>query len=326
MGDRLLADGKSPVLVLAATIALTHHERFDGSGYPTGLAGEEIPLEGRIAALADAFDAMTSDRVYRKAYPLEQALELLQTERGRQFDPDLLDVLSSAIEELVEIKSVYPEVNTWMRDIRVLLVDTHRMFADALTRLLAESDGISVVGTAATADAALEAVKDRQPDVVVLGQQLGGDEGTELAVRLREERPDAKVVLLADRDDDQLLLRAFEAGCAGQVIRARAFEDIVPAVIAAHADQPLIPTTRLASLLRRHDRSGHGAYTTLTRREVEVLQLLAAGLSNDAIAERFVLSLHTVRNHVQNILTKLQAHSRLEAVSIAVGQGIINFR
>lgn len=91
-GYTILKESSSELLRMAATIAWTHHERWDGTGYPRGLKGEEIPLEGRIAAIADVFDALTSDRVYRKAYPLTEAVELMRAERGKQFDPDLLDL------------------------------------------------------------------------------------------------------------------------------------------------------------------------------------------------------------------------------------------
>jgi putative two-component system response regulator len=93
LGHRLLRDSESDLLGLAASIALTHHERMDGSGYPRGLAGMEIPLEGRIAAVADALDAITSPRVYRQARPLEEALEELESGRGALFDGDVLDAL-----------------------------------------------------------------------------------------------------------------------------------------------------------------------------------------------------------------------------------------
>jgi hypothetical protein len=99
-GHRLLRGSSSSILDMAATIALSHHEKWDGSGYPRGLAGEAIPIEGRIVAVADVFDALTSDRVYRSAYTLEQAVELMREQRGRHFDPVLLDtfleVLSSS--------------------------------------------------------------------------------------------------------------------------------------------------------------------------------------------------------------------------------------
>jgi HD-GYP domain-containing protein (c-di-GMP phosphodiesterase class II) len=99
-GHRLLRGSSSSILDMAATIALSHHEKWDGSGYPRGLAGEAIPIEGRIVAVADVFDALTSDRVYRSAYTLEQAVELMREQRGRHFDPVLIDtfleVLSSS--------------------------------------------------------------------------------------------------------------------------------------------------------------------------------------------------------------------------------------
>jgi HD domain/B12 binding domain len=99
-GHRLLRGSSSSILDLAATIALSHHEKWDGSGYPRGLAGERIPIEGRIVAIADVFDALTTDRVYRSAYSVEQAVELMREQRGHHFDPVLLDafleVLSSS--------------------------------------------------------------------------------------------------------------------------------------------------------------------------------------------------------------------------------------
>ena len=99
-GHRLLRGSSSSILDMAATIALSHHEKWDGSGYPRGLVGEEIPIEGRIVAITDVFDALTSDRVYRPAFPLERAVEMMREQRARHFDPVLLDtfleVLSSS--------------------------------------------------------------------------------------------------------------------------------------------------------------------------------------------------------------------------------------
>ncbi len=90
-GYRLLRGSSSSILELAAAIALSHHEKWDGSGYPRGISGEAIPMEGRIVAIADVFDALTSDRVYRKAFPLDQAVEMMREQRGLHFDPVLLD-------------------------------------------------------------------------------------------------------------------------------------------------------------------------------------------------------------------------------------------
>jgi putative two-component system response regulator len=109
LGQALLSDGHSQVLILGAQIALTHHERWDGTGYPSGLAADNIPLAGRIAAIADVFDALTSDRVYRAALPIEHAIQVMLDQRGRHFDPDLLDLLLASTEELGVIRSKYPD-------------------------------------------------------------------------------------------------------------------------------------------------------------------------------------------------------------------------
>ena len=96
-GHRLLSRSSSSILDLAAAIALSHHEKWDGSGYPRGLTGEEIPIEGRIVAVTDVFDALTSDRVYRKAYSKDEAIAMMKSQRGRHFDPILLDAFMELI-------------------------------------------------------------------------------------------------------------------------------------------------------------------------------------------------------------------------------------
>lgn len=105
-GFRILSGANSQLLDLAASIALTHHERVDGTGYPGGLAGDEIPLEGRIAAIADVFDAITSNRVYRKAMNLLEAIEIMKGGRGSHFDPYLLDLFIEHLDEVLTVKKV----------------------------------------------------------------------------------------------------------------------------------------------------------------------------------------------------------------------------
>jgi putative two-component system response regulator len=104
VGYELLAGSDSELLELAAKIAWTHHERVDGGGYPRGLVGEAIPLEGRIAGVADVFDALTSDRVYRSALPLAEAVATMEEERGTHFDPDVLDVFVDSLDEVAAIR------------------------------------------------------------------------------------------------------------------------------------------------------------------------------------------------------------------------------
>jgi putative two-component system response regulator len=99
IGHRMLAGSGQELLELAAVIALTHHERLDGSGYPRGLRGDDIPVEGRIAAVGDVFDALTSERVYQRARPPHEALAILEAGRGTQFDPAVLNALHAILEE-----------------------------------------------------------------------------------------------------------------------------------------------------------------------------------------------------------------------------------
>jgi putative two-component system response regulator len=109
IGFRILAGSSSELLATAADIAWTHHERVDGSGYPRGLKGEAIPIEGRIAAIADVFDALSSDRAYKTAFSLVTAVEGMRKARGTHFDPELLDVFLNSIDEVLEIKEQYAD-------------------------------------------------------------------------------------------------------------------------------------------------------------------------------------------------------------------------
>jgi putative two-component system response regulator len=97
------------VLILGAQIALAHHERWDGGGYPHSLAGDDIPIAGRIAAIGDVFDALTSDRVYRQAIPFSHAVEHMRAERGRHFDPVLLDLFLASPDDLHAIRAAHPD-------------------------------------------------------------------------------------------------------------------------------------------------------------------------------------------------------------------------
>ncbi len=109
IGYEILRDSESPLLQCAAKLALTHHEKFDGSGYPNGLAGEAIPLHGRIIAVADVFDALTSARPYKKAWPHSQAVEFLQTNSGSHFDPDCVKAFLSDWNRVAAISERYQE-------------------------------------------------------------------------------------------------------------------------------------------------------------------------------------------------------------------------
>ncbi|KQW89219.1 two-component system response regulator [Massilia sp. Root418] len=109
IGADIIGEHPHGMLALARNIALTHHEKWDGSGYPRGLAGEDIPLEGRIVAIADVFDALTSARPYKAAWPVEEAVQYLRQQRGLHFDPELVDMFLERLPAIVEIKERWAE-------------------------------------------------------------------------------------------------------------------------------------------------------------------------------------------------------------------------
>ncbi|WP_300359173.1 two-component system response regulator [uncultured Pseudoalteromonas sp.] len=107
IGAKILENSSSPLLQLAHKLALEHHEKWDGSGYPYGLKGEEISIEGRIVSIADVFDALTSTRPYKKAWTVDQAVELLKSESGKHFDPQLVDLFIGQLDAIIEIKNTF---------------------------------------------------------------------------------------------------------------------------------------------------------------------------------------------------------------------------
>ena len=104
IGAKILVDSKAEILQLAQKIAISHHEKWNGRGYPQGLAGDTIPLAARIVGLTDVFDALTSKRPYKDPFPVEVALDIIKKERGEHFDPDVVNVFFENIDEILKIK------------------------------------------------------------------------------------------------------------------------------------------------------------------------------------------------------------------------------
>jgi len=208
--------------------------------------------------------------------------------------------------------------------IRVLVVDDHQMFAESLARVLSTEGDIEVVGTAGTCAAAVELAAKLQPSVAIVDYRLPDGDGITTATTLGKVSPLTKVVLLTGLSERWLVTAAIEAGCSGFLTKDKAVRELVSAVHLAHVGDAYLSPDVLAALLPRLDRSYRALGSDLTVREQEVLHLMAAGLGNKDIALRLHLSLHTVRNHVQNVLVKLGAHSKLESVVIAVREGLLD--
>jgi len=210
-------------------------------------------------------------------------------------------------------------------EIEVVIVDDHRMFAESLARLLADEDHISVRGVASNRAEGLRLVEQFRPRVLLLDYHMPDADGVLVASEIKERWPETMIVMLTGNAEDQVLFSAIEAGCSGFFTKDRASSEVADAVRGAAAGEALISSEQLVRLLPRLNRSYRAPGADLTERELEVLNLLANGVTNKVIAAELFLSVNTIRNHVQSILTRLGAHSRLEAVATAVRQGIITY-
>jgi DNA-binding NarL/FixJ family response regulator len=194
-----------------------------------------------------------------------------------------------------------------------MLVDDHEMVAQSLRMILEQEVGIEVVAVATSVADAFDAVALHHPDVILMDYYLPDGDGVTLATQIKAIDPGIKIILLTGSDDPQALQRAVQAGCVGYLDKLGSLEELASAVRAAATGHVVISADHLDQLLPSRDT----ALTGLTKREREILYLVSEGLTNQAIAERLVLSIHTVRTHVQTILAKLGAHSKLEAVAVA---------
>jgi DNA-binding NarL/FixJ family response regulator len=207
--------------------------------------------------------------------------------------------------------------------VRLLIVDDHDMFAESLRRALSAEPDLVVVGAAATLAQARAMIVSETPDVVLLDHQLPDGLGVDSITDLMSLSPRAKIVVLTAAAEDSTLVAATEAGCAGFILKTSPLQELVAAVRTAAAGEIMVSPELLARLLNRLHRRHEKPVHELTTREAEILELIAEGLTNAAIATRLFISVNTVRNHVQNILAKLDAHSKLEALSIAIRDGLI---
>jgi DNA-binding NarL/FixJ family response regulator len=207
---------------------------------------------------------------------------------------------------------------------RILIVDDHDMFADSLRMALSAQPDFEVVGTASTLARAKRLVATTAPDVVLLDHRLPDGLGVDSISDLKAIRPEAQVVVLTAAAADSMLVAATEAGCAGFILKTSPLDELVSAVRTAAAGEIMVSSDLLSQLLNRLQHQDEQPATDLTVREQEILQLIAEGLTNGSIAARLFISVNTVRNHVQSILAKLGAHSKLEALSLAIRDGLIH--
>jgi len=214
--------------------------------------------------------------------------------------------------------------------IRVLVVDDQELFRRGLTMLLAVEPGIEVVGEASDGVEGTEVAERTAPDVVLLDIRMPKRSGIEACVAIKESVPSAKIVMLTVSDEEADLYEAVKSGAAGYLLKDSSIEEVAQAVRVVAEGQSLISPSMAVKLidefkqLARPERDPVPGLR-LTDRELEVLGLVAKGMNNREIAKELFISDNTVKNHVRNILEKLQLHSRVEAVMYAVKEKLLDF-
>ncbi len=213
--------------------------------------------------------------------------------------------------------------------IRILLADSQALFREAVKVALEGEPDVDVVSEARDGPQAVLAAERSKPNVAVLDAALLNCDGIHAATLIRERVPTCRVIVLAAEEDEEILAQAVEAGANGYLTRESPLADLIEGARAVYRGETVIPPLMLGGLLtrlfhrRRTQDQAIRRLARLTRREKEVLALLADGADNDAIAQALVISPQTARTHVQNVLSKLGTHSRLEAVAFVMQNGIL---
>jgi NarL family two-component system response regulator LiaR len=209
--------------------------------------------------------------------------------------------------------------------IRLLIVDDHKVVRNGLKIFISLYEEIELVGEAQNGQQALEQCIQHQPDVVLMDMVMPVMDGPTAAQRIRERFPSIQIIALTSFDDDVLVRRAMAAGAISFLYKDVEEEELIEAIHAAHEGRSVVAPMALQALVRQANKRTEPAnITPLTVREQEILTLVARGKTNPQIADQLVISSSTVKFHVHNILTKLQAQTRTEAVAVAIQNKLIN--
>ena len=207
--------------------------------------------------------------------------------------------------------------------IRVLVVDDHKVVRKGLRTFIAVNDDLELVGEAGNGEEAIDQVDALRPDVVLMDLKMPVMDGPTAIEHIRARFPEVQIVALTSFDDENLAQRALEAGAIGYLFKDADEAELISAIrLASEGRGVVAPEVMQALVARSSDTELY--QVRLTDRELEILRLVTRGLTNPQIAERLIISVSTVNFHVHNILDKLGAKTRTEAVTIAAREGLIN--
>jgi DNA-binding NarL/FixJ family response regulator len=202
--------------------------------------------------------------------------------------------------------------------IRVLCVDDHPIVREGIAAIINLQPDMTLVGSAATAEKALQRFSELRPDVVLVDLQLPDMSGFDLITKIKDKSPNARIVVLSSHEGDVDIRRALEAGAQGYVVKGIVREELLETIRSVHAGKRRLPAAVAQKLAE------HVADDRISARELEVLSLMASGRRNKEIADELSIAEDTVKMHVRNILSKLQVNDRTEAVTVALRRGIIH--
>ncbi len=209
-----------------------------------------------------------------------------------------------------------------MNEITVLIADDQQLMREGLATLLTLAPNLRIAGQAADGTEAIDLARELQPDVVLMDIRMPGVDGISATQTIRSMLPKTAVIILTTFDDDEYLLDGLRAGACGYLLKDMPSEELAEAIrVAARGESPIgrAVARKLVDMVIRLPSSvrptGIGPMEPLSEREREVLHLMAQGLSNKEIAGRLVIAEGTAKNHVSNILSKLDARDRAHAVA-----------
>jgi DNA-binding NarL/FixJ family response regulator len=213
--------------------------------------------------------------------------------------------------------------------IRVVVVDDHELFRRGLTMLLGVEDDIEVVGEAGDGVAATELAASTAPDVVLMDVRMPKGSGIEACVAIKQVAPTARIIMLTVSDEEADLYDAIRNGASGYLLKQSSIDEVAQAIRVVADGQSLISPSMAIKLLNEFKDMSHSdrqqvPTPRLSPRELEVLKLVSQGLNNRLIAKRLFISENTVKNHIRNILEKLQLHSRIEAAMYGVRENLFD--
>jgi len=215
--------------------------------------------------------------------------------------------------------------------IRIAIVDDHQILVDALKMMFEFEDKFECVGSANNLAAGQALLESTRPDILLLDVYLTDGDGLDLVPNFGETNLETRVIVLTDEPDESVLLRSVEKGVQGFITKGCSLPELFSTIEQVHQGEIVMPTELLVRLLRRFGREGflydqdNQLLDRLTPREHEILIHLTRGRSGDEIANELNITPLTVRTHIRNMMSKLGVHSRLEAVTYALNQGLINY-